>query len=106
MTRIPISYQTTYHWQADAADGVTNIEGHAELLVGTPHDQDRYSPEHLLVAAVETCLANYVIMVAGLSKLEVKDYRSSAEGELEHNGKAGYHFKRIIIRPELTIAGT
>jgi organic hydroperoxide reductase OsmC/OhrA len=106
MTGIPMNYQTTYQWQAEAADGVIYIEGHAELLVGRPHDLDRYCPEHLLVAAAETCLANYVIMIASMSNLEVKDYRSSAEGELEHNSKAGYRFKRIIIRPELTIAGT
>ncbi len=106
MTGIPMNYQTTYQWQAEAADGVIFIKGHAELPVGTPHDLERYCPEHLLVAAAETCLANYVIMLAGMSKLEVKDYRSSAEGELEHNGKAGYRFKRIIIRPELTIAET
>lgn len=106
MTGIPMNYQTTYQWQAEAADGVIYIKGHAELPVGTPHDLDRYSPEHLLVAAAETCLANYVIMIAGMSKLQVKDYRSSAEGELEHKGKAGYRFKRIIIRPQLTITGT
>jgi len=101
-----MNYQTTYQWLAEAADGVIYIKGHAELPVGTPNDLMRYCPEHLLVAAAETCLANYVIMLAGMSKLELKGYRSSAEGELEHNGKAGYRFKRIIIRPELTIAGT
>ena len=47
-----------------------------------------------------------MISIASMSKLEVTDYRSSAEGELEHNGKTGYRFKRIVIRPELTISGT
>jgi organic hydroperoxide reductase OsmC/OhrA len=106
MTGIPMKYQTTYQWQAKAAGGAIYIEDHAELPVGTPHDLDRYCPEHLLVAAAETCLANFVMLIASMSNLEVKDYRSSAEGELENNGKAGYRFKRIIIRPELTIVGT
>jgi organic hydroperoxide reductase OsmC/OhrA len=106
MTGIPMKYQTTYQWLANAVDGTIDIKGHAGLPVGSPHDLDRYSPEHLLLAAAETCLANYVISIARMSKLEVMDYRSSAEGELEHNGKAGYRFKRIVIRPELKIAGT
>ena len=104
MTDIPMKYQTAYQWQGKAVEGVINIKGHTELPVGSPHDIDRYCPEHLLVAAAETCLANYVMSIASMSKLEVTDYRSSAEGELEHENKAGYHFKRIIIRPELTIA--
>ena len=106
MTEIPMKYQTTYQWQAKGVEGVINIEGHAELPVGAPLAPDRYCPEHLLVAAAETCLANYVMSIASMSKLEVTDYHSSAEGELEHNDKAGYRFKRIIIRPELTITGT
>lgn len=36
-----------------------------------------------------------------MSKLEVKGYGSTAEGELKKQGKAGYRFKRILIWPEL-----
>ena len=58
----------------------------------------------LLLAAAEICLANYVKLIAEKSKLEVKDYRSSAEGELEFVPKQGYRFKRILIRPVLTVS--
>ena len=103
MSDLPMHYQTKYEWQGKGADGVLAVLGHADLPAGTPHDSDRYSPEHLLVAAAEICLANYVMLIAGLSKLEIKGYRSSAEGELEREPKAGYRFKRIVIRPELTV---
>jgi len=104
MSDLPMHYQTAYKWQGKEADGLLSVLGHADLPAGTPHDSDRYSPEHLLVAAAEICLANYVTLIAGMSKLEIKAYRSSAEGELEREPKAGYRFKRIVIRPELTVS--
>jgi len=103
MADLPMHYQTRYAWQGEAAQGLVSIEGRADLPSGSPHDLARYSPEHLLVAAAEICLANYVLLIARLSKLEVRDYRSQAEGELEHEEKAGYRFKGILIRPELTV---
>lgn len=103
MSDIPLQYHTAYHWTGESAAGDIAIEGHPLLPVGTPHDAERYSPEHLLVVAAETCLANYVLLICGMSKLEVKDYRSTSEGELIKEGKAGYRFKRILIRPELTV---
>lgn len=103
MSTIPMHYQTAYQWRGEAANGEIAVEGHADLPVGTPHDADRFSPEHLLVATAETCLANYVLLIAERSKLAVQAYRSSAEGELEKEEPAGYRFKRILIRPELRV---
>lgn len=103
MSDIPLEYRTTYEWAGEAAAGDTAIEGRPTLPVGTPHDAERYSPEHLLVVAAETCLANYVLLIAQMSKLEIKAYRSTSEGELVKDGKAGYRFQRILIRPELTV---
>ncbi len=103
MSDIPLQYQTAYQWTGESAAGDISIEGRPMLPVGTPHDGARYSPEHLLVVAAETCLANYVLLIAEMSNLKVKGYRSSSEGELIKEGKVGYRFKRILIRPELTV---
>jgi organic hydroperoxide reductase OsmC/OhrA len=103
MSELPLNYHTAYQWTGEAEAGKISIEGAPILPVGSPHNPERYSPEHLLVVAAETCLANYVILLSGLSKLEVKSYRSTAEGELMKEGKAGFRFKRILIRPELTV---
>lgn len=103
MAEIPMHYQTSYEWQGNASEGVVNTEYQNALQVGTPFDHDRFSPEHMLVATAEACMANYVLLIAGMSKLAIKGYRSSAEGELEFEKKAGYRFKKILIRPELTV---
>lgn len=50
------------------------------LPFGSPHSPERDSPEQLLVVATETCLTNYVLPIAGMSKLALKDDRSTAEG--------------------------
>ena len=93
MAEIPMHYQTHYAWQGTAAQGLLSIDAQRELSAGTPHDPNRYSPEHLLVAAAEICLANYVLLIAQLSKLELRGYQSQAEGELEHEEKL---FKFVV----------
>lgn len=103
MSDILLHYHTAYEWTGEAEAGEISIDGPPVLAVGSPHSPERYSPEHLLVVAAETCLANYVLLIAGMSKLEVKGYRSTAEGELIKEDKAGYRFKRIILHPELTV---
>ena len=103
MSDLPMHYETRYEWQGDAAKGTLSITGRRDLPVGTPHDGNRYSPEHLLLAAAEICLANYVQLIAERSGLEIRDYRSSADGELEFVPKQGYRFKRILIHPVLTV---
>jgi organic hydroperoxide reductase OsmC/OhrA len=103
MSQIPLHYHTAYTWTGQGEDGDIAIEDHAPLPVGSPHGQNRFSPEHLLVVAAETCLANYVLVIAGMSQLEIQDYRSTASGELLQEERIGYRFKRIVIRPELTV---
>ena len=104
MSDIPLHYHTAYQWSGEAEAGEISIDGPPLLAVGSPHSPERYSPEQLLVVAAETCLANYVLLLAGLSKLEVKGYCSTAEGELIREDKVGYRFKHILIRPRLTVA--
>ena len=103
MADLPMNYTTGYRWEDNAGNGVLSIAGRDDLPVGSPHDPERYSPEHLLLAAAEICLANYVKLIAQRSKLEILNYESNAEGELEFVPKQGYRFKRILIRPALSV---
>jgi organic hydroperoxide reductase OsmC/OhrA len=103
MSEIPLNYQTAYEWTGEAEAGEIRIEGPPPLPVGSPHDSSRYSPEHLIVVAAETCLANYVLVIADRSGLAVRGYRSTAEGKLVKEEKVLYRFDRIVIRPELTV---
>lgn len=107
MSEIPLNYHTAYAWTGSGEAGEETVEGLPVMPTGSPHDHDRYCPEHLLVIAAEACLANYVLLIAARSKLELKDYRSTAEGELIKEERTGYRFKRIVIRPVMTVeAGT
>lgn len=103
MSAIPLHYQTAYRWTGEAEAGEGLIDGAPLLAVGSPHSTERYSPEHLLVVAAETCLANYVLVIAQMSQLAVKSYQSTAEGELVQEGEVEYRFARVLIRPELTV---
>lgn len=105
MSAIPMRYRSAYTWTGADEAGEIAIEGLPVLRVGSPHAPERYSPEHLLVVAAETCLANYVLVIARMSGLVVQAYRSSAEGELEQEGPAAYRFRQIVIRPRLVVAG-
>jgi len=103
MSEIPLHYHTAYEWTGDGEAGESRIGDLPVLPIGSPHNADRYCPEHLLVVAAEACLANYVLLISSMSKFEVKSYRSTAEGELLNENKGDYQFKRIVIRPRLTV---
>ncbi len=103
MSEIPLNYHTRYQWTGEAEAGEIEIENLPVLPTGSPHDADRYCPEHLLVVAAESCLANYVLLIARLSRLKLKSYQSSAEGELVKDESSGYRFKRIVIWPRVTV---
>ncbi|WP_299874521.1 OsmC family protein [uncultured Cocleimonas sp.] len=103
MSDIPLNYQTAYEWTGDGEKGEIHIGELPVLPIGSPHNADRYCPEHILVVAAEACLANYVLLISQKSRLEVKAYQSTAEGELLKEDTTGYRFKRIVIRPVLTV---
>ncbi len=103
MSEIPMQYETGYSWSGTEMAGTVNIAGNPPLPVGTPHDADRFCPEHLLVATVEACLANYILLFARLSSLEIRAYHSSATGELEQVDKGGFRFRRVVVRPVLQV---
>ncbi len=103
MSDIPLKYETAYNWTGDGEKGEVQIGDLPVLPFGSPHNADRYCPEQILVVAAEACLANYVLLISKMSGLEIKAYHSTAEGELLKEDKAGYRFKRIVIRPVLTV---
>lgn len=103
MSEIPMQYETGYHWSGADMAGQIEISGRPPLPAGTPRDGERFSPEHLLVATVESCLANYILLFAKKSGLELHAYRSTAAGELERAEQDGYRFSRIVVRPVLHV---
>jgi peroxiredoxin-like protein len=95
-----------------AADGYAKVSaaGMPELQTAPPLDfdgpGDAWSPEHLLLAAVETCFAFTLRSVARASKLDFISLELSGEGKVDRKDGAT-RFTEIVLRPRLRVpAGT
>lgn len=62
-----------------------------------------WSPEHLFIASVASCLMTTFRAMADLSKLEVVEYTDSAIGHLQRGGDRLYSIDRITLRPRVII---
>lgn len=86
---------------------VVSAAGLPELRTAPPSDfdgpGDAWSPEHLLMAAVETCFLFTLRAVARASKLDFTSLKLSGEGTLDRKDGAT-RFTAIVLRARLTVA--
>jgi peroxiredoxin-like protein len=61
-----------------------------------------WTPEHLLVASVNSCYMATFVAMAEYSSLELVSFSSSAVGKLE-KAERGYVMTEITLRPKLVI---
>jgi peroxiredoxin-like protein len=77
-----------------------------ELASAPPRDfdgpGDAWSPEHLLLAAVETCFLFTLRAVAQASRLEFLSLELSGEGTVDRR-EGRMRFTEIILRPRLRL---
>jgi peroxiredoxin-like protein len=67
---------------------------------------DAWSPEHLLLASVETCLLFTLRAVAAASKVQFLSLELSGEGTVDRSDGVT-RFTEIVLRPRLRVsAGT
>lgn len=97
---------------AGGADGYAKVSaaGIPELQSAPPLDfdgpGDAWSPEHLFLAAVETCFLFTLQSVARASKFEFISLELSGEGKVDRKDGA-MRFSEIVLRPRLRVrAGT
>ena len=64
---------------------------------------DAWSPEHLLMAAVETCFYFTFKAVARGTKLDVTSFALDGEGTLDRDAGT-MRFTEIVLRPRVTLA--
>lgn len=80
--------------------------GLPELRTAAPADfdgpGDAWSPEHLLMAAVETCFLFTLRAVARASKVEFISLELSGEGTVDRKDGVT-RFTEIVLRPRLTL---
>lgn len=83
-----------------------SVAGIPELRTAAPADfdgpGDAWSPEHLLIAAVETCFLFTLRAVARASNLEFTTLQLSGEGTLDRKDGVT-RFTEIVLRPRLTL---
>jgi len=100
------SYRTSVHWVGERR-ATLNAEGLPGLEVATPPEfpgghPGVWSPEHLFTAAAEACLMTTFLAIAASSKLDFKEYSSTAEGTLEKT-ETGFLMTEITLRPRLVV---
>ena len=63
-----------------------------------------WSPEHLFVASIASCLMTTFRAIAEMSGLEVVEYSDSASGKLEKGDDHLYSITEVTLRPRVVIA--
>jgi organic hydroperoxide reductase OsmC/OhrA len=101
-------YEVSVDWKKDRIGELTSPVLTEHVMVATPPEftkgiPDIWSPEHLFVAAINSCLMTTFLAVAENFKYEFANFTSKAVGKLEIvDGK--YMMSEVTLMPELTIA--
>ena len=99
-------YRTSVRWESQRK-GVLSAQDLPDIKIATPPEfpgghPGIWSPEHFFVASVEACIMTTFLAIAENSKLEFKEYRSSAEGIVEKT-ENGYLFTEVTVKPTVVI---
>lgn len=101
-------YEVKLNWESDRKGLMSSPVLHSNIEVATPPEFPKgmegiWSPEHLLVAAVNSCLMTTFLAIAENFKFDFVDFESNADGTLEKvDGKL--MMSEIQLAPVLTIA--
>jgi peroxiredoxin-like protein len=105
MKPLPHVYEVELAGGADGYARVSSV-GVPELQSAPPADfdgpGDAWSPEHLLLAAVETCFLFTLRSVAQVSKVEFISLELTGEGKVDRKDGAT-RFTEIVLRPRLRL---
>jgi len=101
-------YEVKVNWESDRKGLLSSPVLHSNIEVATPPEFPKgmpgiWSPEHLLVAAVNSCLMTTFLAIAENFKFDYIGFESDADGKLEKvDGK--YMISEVVLSPVLTIA--
>ena len=83
----------------DGALSALNVASPPEF--GGP--DDLWSPEHLYVASISTCLMTTFFAIADIARLEVVSYSDEALGHLQRGEDRLYSMDRVVLRPRVVV---
>ena len=101
-------YEVQLHWESERKGLMNSPMLHSTIEVATPPEFPKgmagiWSPEHLLVGAVNSCLMTTFLAIAENSKLEFINFECKADGKLEKvDGKL--MISEIILWPVVSIS--
>ena len=103
-------YDVNLQWNSDTKGILSSPALQTKIEVATPPEFPKgmagiWSPEHLFVASINSCLMATFLAIADNSRIEFINYQSRALGVVEKiEGK--YIVTQITIEPTLTIPST
>jgi hypothetical protein len=107
MTSISVTeFETRLQWQGEQQAELTTEQAPVLPLGGMMACcslEDRWTPETLLVGAVEGRTLQVFLERAGAEQIEVLFYQSSAMGRLAEGHGDMPHFTDIIVRPHVAV---
>lgn len=101
------NYEVNLAWTKDRKGVISSPALQQSTEVATPPEFPKgiegiWSPEHLFVAAIESCLMTTFLAVAENSKLEFESFSSHATGKLDKvEGK--FMMTEVLLQPTLVI---
>ena len=106
VTRKTFSYRTAIQWLGGRV-GVLASKEKTPFRVSSPPefkgDGRLWSPEDLLVGALNACMMATFVALAERGDLPVRGYTSEAEGLLEFVD-GGYRLTRVTVRPSVLVS--
>lgn len=112
------TYTATVTWTGNQGDGTTNYKAYTRdydiACAGKPviqgsadpgylGDAGRHNPEDLLLASLSACHMLWYLHLCATSKVVVTDYEDAAEGLMQTNPDGSGEFKRVTLKPRITI---
>jgi peroxiredoxin-like protein len=92
----------------DPKTGILEAEGLQPLDVASPPEfggpDGVWSPEHLYVASLSSCLMTTFRAIAEIARVEVVEYRDQATGHLRRGDDRLYRMEKVTLRPRVVIA--
>lgn len=103
---LPYFYQVKIEWQTETKAELTTGTL-PRLIVSPPPEfggpEGSWTPEHLFVAAVNSCFLSTFLAIARNSKMEFIEFNCTATGKLEKLAIGGLQITEIILKPILTL---
>jgi peroxiredoxin-like protein len=100
-------YETEIEWKGEKDLKLVGAKLPAIEAGAPPEFKGRegvWAPEHLFVAALNSCYTLTLLAIAEFSKVALLSLSSSAKGKLEKVEGGGYQVTEIIVKPSVVLA--